>query len=49
MKFTKHDEHSLTYYLPEEQNELTDWLHLAIAECSKIRKQKQKPPIKTKS
>ena len=43
MKFSKHDAHSLTNYLPEEQNEMTAWIHLAIAECSKIRKQKQNP------
>jgi hypothetical protein len=49
MKFSKHDEHSLTNYLPEEQNELTAWINLAFAECSKMRKQRQKPPIKTKS
>jgi hypothetical protein len=49
MKFSKHDKYYLTNYLPEEQNELTAWIHLAIAECSKMRKQKQKPPIKTKS
>ncbi|HSA74090.1 MAG TPA: hypothetical protein VLD84_09065 [Nitrososphaeraceae archaeon] len=42
MKFSKHDEHSLTSYLYEVQNELTAWIHLAIAECSKIRKQKQR-------
>ncbi len=49
MKFSKHDEHSLTNYLPEEQNELTAWIDLAFAECSKMRKQRQKPPLRQKA
>ena len=49
MKFSKHDEDSLSNYLSEEQNELTTWIRLAIAECSKIREKTQKPPIKTKA
>ena len=38
MKFSMHDARSLTNYLPEEHNEMTAWIHLALAECSKIRK-----------
>lgn len=48
MKFSKHDEHSLINYLPEEQNELTAWINLAFAECSKMRKQRQ-PPLRQKA
>ena len=43
MKFSKHDEHSLTNYLPEEQNELTAWINLAFAECSKMRNRDRNP------
>jgi hypothetical protein len=39
MKFSKHDVHSITNYLTEEQNEMMAWIHLAISECSKIKKQ----------
>ena len=39
MKFSKNDVHSVTNYLAEEQNEMTAWIHLAISECSKIKKQ----------
>jgi len=45
MKFSKHDVYSLTNYLAEEQNEMTTWIHLAISECSKIKKQ-ESPSIK---
>jgi hypothetical protein len=40
-KFSKHDSHSLTNYPPEEQNEMTAWIHLAIAECSKLKNREQ--------
>jgi hypothetical protein len=49
MKFSKHDMHSFTNYLPEEPNELTAWITLAIAECSKIKKWKKNLYIETKS
>ncbi|HEY7696596.1 MAG TPA: hypothetical protein VH797_10920 [Nitrososphaeraceae archaeon] len=39
MKFSRHDMHSLTNYSAEEQLEMTAWIHLAISECSKIRKE----------
>ena len=39
MKFSKHDVYSLTNYLAEEHNEMTTWIHLAISECSKIKKE----------
>ena len=39
MKFSKHDVHSFTNYSAEEQNEMTTWIHLAISECNKIKKQ----------
>jgi hypothetical protein len=39
MKFSKHDVHSLTNRLLEEQNEMIAWMHLAISECSKMRKE----------
>jgi len=38
MKFSRHDAYSLTNYLTEGQNEMTNWIHLAISECSKIRR-----------
>jgi hypothetical protein len=41
IKFSKHDMHSLTNYLPEEPNEVASWITLAIAECSKIKKWKK--------
>ena len=45
MKFSKHDVHSLTNYFAEDQNEMTTWIHLAISECNKIKKQ-ESPSIK---
>jgi hypothetical protein len=45
MKFSKHDVHSLTNYLAEDQNEMTTWIHLAVLECNKIKKQ-ESPSIK---
>lgn len=39
MKFSKHDVYSVTNYLAEEQNEMTTWIHIAISECSKMKKQ----------
>jgi hypothetical protein len=49
IKFSKHDMHSLTNYLPEEPNESMAWITLAIAECSKIKKWKKNLRIGTKS
>jgi len=45
MKFSKHDLHSLTNYFAEEQNEMTTWIHLAISECNRIKKQ-ESPSVK---
>jgi hypothetical protein len=39
MKSSKHDVHSLTNRSLEEQNEMIAWMHLAISECSKMRKE----------
>ncbi|HJU78014.1 MAG TPA: hypothetical protein VJ599_00420 [Nitrososphaeraceae archaeon] len=39
-KFSKYDLHSITNY-QAERNELTEWINLAITECSRIEKQKQ--------
>lgn len=39
MNFSKHNVHSLTNYWAEEQSEMVAWIHLAISECNKIKKQ----------
>ena len=36
--FSKHDTHSSTNFLEEDQNEITTWIRLAIKECGKIKK-----------
>lgn len=43
-KFSKYDLHSITNY-QAEQNELTAWINLAIAECSKVKKQERNPEL----
>ena len=41
MKFSNHDEHLDTNYLPPEYNEVAAWINLAISECRKIQKHKK--------
>jgi hypothetical protein len=51
MKFSSHDEHLVTNYLPPEHNEVATWINLAILEFNKTQKQKknQNPQTRQKS